>query len=417
MSCRKASSSPCLGIVVMAALISLFSFHLGATPTADADSLNLNRHPLVHSLELNLGADYMASSTVDEIREENDDVHKVFSHSALPINLKYSFSFTDPAVRNYLPGGYQGIGLGILNIGVFDSGGLRKSTGYIHYPVSLYVFQGGPFWHINPSLSMDYEWNFGASFGWKPYSETNEFYNLTVGSRVNAYLNLGIRLKWQIERHFALTAGVAVNHYSNGNTSWPNPGVNSFGVRIGAVYTFNPQQIPAHEVTTDTLEKRRKLEYDILLWGSARKRVYRGGDTPVLLPGHFGCAGISFAPMVRLGEWWRLGGSADIQWDGSSAIQEYIVVDQSIKSIRLIQRKFIHQVSWGISAHGELQMPVFALNVGLGYNLVAPKENRGFYQNIALKTYIGSKFFINIGYQLRNFYQQSNLMLGCGLSI
>lgn len=78
---------------------------------------------------------------------------------------------------------------------------------------------------------------------------------------------------------------------------------------------------------------------------------------------------------------------------------------------------FMRQLSAGISAHGELQMPVFAVNVGCGYNIYAPKENRGTYQNITLKTYIGSHFFINVGYQLRNFHQQSSLMLGAGITI
>lgn len=373
-------------------------------------------YPVVHQISLSLGFDYVSSSVTDEIRDKSklNDITTV--HTSLPLQFKYAFSFTDPHVRNYLPGGYQGIGVGLQNYGALERKGLLKSTKYIGYPVNVYVYQGGPFWHIHKNLSLNYEWNFGASFGWKPYSEKNEDFNLTVGSRVNAYLNLNVFLSWKLNKYTSIFGGLAVNHFSNGNTSWPNPGVNSFGLRVGLIRTFNPLGKDFEPVLPDTI-KKRKLEYDIIGWGSARKRVYRGGETPVLLPGHFACAGISFAPMVRLGRWWRVGGSADFQWDQSSDLKDNYVEGTTTDDIKFYRPSFWKQVNIGISAHGELQMPIFALNIGLGYNLLSPAENKRFYQNISLKTYLGNKLFLNVGYQLRNFHQQSSLMLGLGITI
>ena len=394
-------------------LLSLYSFTF-LISQAQKDSLA--RHPLVHSISVSAGLDYVASSSEDEIREKIPADKKISVNSALPINLKYGFSFTNPRVRNYLPGGYQGVSIGILNLGALDSGGLNKSTRNIGYPVLVYIFQGGPFHHFNRNLSLNYEWNFGASFGWRPYSDANKYFNLSVGSRVNAYLNLNLSLQWQVNEHTALFGGIAVSHFSNGNTSFPNPGVNSFGARLGVVYTINAPKSGFEPCVTDTLRKR-KFEYDISLWAAPRKRVYKELDPPVLRPGHFMCAGVSFSPMVRLGRWWRVGGAADIQWDQSSDMKNTYISGTTTEDIRFRQPDFFRQVSVGVSAHGELQMPIFAVNVGCGVNLYAPKENRGTYQNITLKTYIGSKFFINIGYQLRNFQQQSSLMLGAGISI
>lgn len=358
----------------------------------------------------------MSSSFVDDIRQEVPSDKKIMVSSAVPVFLKYSFSLTDPTIRNYYPGGYQGIAIGLLNIGAGEAHGYSKALKYIGNPVLLYIFQGGPFWKINPSLSLNYEWNFGASFGWKPFSEANEYFNLTVGSRVNAYLNLNLLLKWQINTHAALFGGLAVNHFSNGNTSWPNPGVNSFGLRVGMEWIINPLKKEFESAPPDTIRKR-KVEYDITAWGASRKRVYRGGEKPLLLNGRFGCAGISFAPMVRLNRWWRVGGSADIQWDGSSDKKKYYIAGTTSDDITFRNPSFFRQISWGISAHGELQMPIFAVNIGLGYNLYAPQENRNFYQNITLKTYLGSKVFLNVGYQLRNFHQQACLMLGMGVTL
>lgn len=372
--------------------------------------------PVVHSFSVSAGPEYVASSISDDVMEVIDADKKIRVNSAFPLSLKYAFSLNNPAISHYLPGGYQGIALGVLNFGAVQPHGFGRATHNIGYPVLAYIFQGGPFHHFSQKLSLNYEWNFGAAFGWKPYSDSNRNFNLTVGSKVNAYLNLGLMLNWQLTRHCSLFGGLIVSHFSNGNTSFPNPGVNTFGLRLGMQYTLNP---PAKGFLPPlpSVEKKRKVEYDLLGWGAWRKRVYRGGEKPVLLSGHFACAGISFAPMYRFNTWWRAGGSLDLQWDQSSDMKKNYIEGSTTDDIRFHTPSFWRQLTVGISAHGELQMPIFAVNVGCGYNLVAPWENKGFYQNISLKTYIGENFFINIGYQLRNFRQQSSLMLGAGVTI
>lgn len=371
----------------------------------------------VHSFSVTTGFDYVASSVEDDIREHIPKDEKINVHTAVPVNLRYAFSYTDPEIHYYLPGGYQGVSVGVLNLGAVEPQGSSKAYRNIGYPVLAYVFQGGPFKTFDRGLSLDYEWNFGAAIGWKPWSENNRYFNLTVGSQVNAYLNLNLSLKWQLNPHTGLFAGVGVSHFSNGNTSFPNPGINSFGLRVGMVYTLNPPEKGFPKALPDTLSKKKRLKYDITFWGSSRKRVYRGGEEPVLLPGHFACAGISFAPMYSLNTWWRVGGSADIQWDQSSDMKKNYIGGTTTEDIKFSTPNFFRQLTVGISAHGELRMPIFAVNVGCGYNFISPWENRGFYQNITLKTYLCSKLFLNVGYQLRNFYQQSSLMLGLGLTL
>lgn len=373
------------------------------------------KYPVVHSLSVTAGLDYVANSTENEVTEPVPSEQRISIHSALPVTLRYSFSFTDSRIRHYLPGGYQGLAVGLPNFGAGEPGGFNKSRYNIGYPVSVYIFQGGPFWHHN-TLSLAYEWNFGASFGWKPYSASNRCFNLAVGSHVNAYLNLGLFLQWQLNPNVSLFGGLEASHFSNGNTSFPNPGINMLGARLGVSYTLNPPHKGFPPAQPDTTAKKR-LGYDISLWGASRKRVYKGGDKPVLLPGHFACAGISFAPMVRFGNWWRLGGSLDLQWDQSSDLKKNYIGGDTTEDIEFNHPDFFRQITVGLSAHGELRMPIFALNIGIGYNLVAPWENRGTYQNITLKTYFCEKLFLNVGYQLRNFHQQSSLMLGLGLTL
>lgn len=387
------------------------------------DGFRKEKHPVVHQLGVAVGLEYVASSMVNESREEVLPEDRISVHSALPLHLKYAFRLTDPSIPHYLPGGYQGVGVGVMNFGGMETHGLRKSSVNIGYPVLVYIFQGGPFHKINDKVSLGYEWNFGASFGWKPYGRHNKNFNLTVDSRVNAYLNLAFTASWRINEYLSLLGGVGITHFSNGNTSYPNPGVNSFGLRLGMEYAFNPRHDIAPLPVSPKMngegrgEQKYKLEYDIMGWGATRKRLYRGIDPPVVLPGHFACAGLSFSPMVRLDSWWRVGGSLDIQWDRSSDMERNYIGGDTTEVISFRTPSFWRQVNVGISAHGELRMPIFALNLGCGVNLVAPPEHRGTYQNIALKTYLYKGLFINVGYQLRNFHQQGSLMLGAGYTI
>lgn len=391
-------------------------------PKRDVD---FNR--LIHHFSVNFGADYVASSILDELTKDLEPEYKQRVNTSLPVALKYSFSFTDSRIPHFLPGGYQGIGLQVLNLGALQTRGMEKSSIKMGYPVALYVFQGGPFNHFGKKLSLDYEWNFGATFGWKPYSASNRDFNLIVGSRVNAYLNLSIGLTYMINPEISIFTGVAASHFSNGNTSWPNPGINAFGLRFGINYTFNPSgegtifrdlnHNPSNQTDSETVKDKRKIEYNLTLWGASRKRVYKGGEEPILLKGHFACAGISFSPMWKFNQWWRVGVALDLQWDQSSDKKRTYISGTTPDDIKFSKPDFFRQSTVGLSAHGELRMPIFGVNIGCGYNILAPWENRGSYQNISLKTYIGETFFINVGYQLRNFHQQSSLMLGAGVTL
>lgn len=49
-------------------------------------------------------------------------------------------------------------------------------------PISFYVFQGARLPGLI-RLSLNYEWNFGLSAGWKPYDNDYNSYNGAVGSR------------------------------------------------------------------------------------------------------------------------------------------------------------------------------------------------------------------------------------------
>ena len=157
----------------------------------------------------------------------------------LSVHLKYGFKFApDTYFGRMYPHAVQGIGVGYNTF--FHSSELGN-------PWSVYAFQTSRIASLTPRLSLDYEWNFGASFGWKKYDAESNPCNRVVGSKINAYIHLGFLLNWQLDAQTNLRAGIGVthfsngntaSHFSNGNTAYPNAGVNTLGASIGLTRYF-----------------------------------------------------------------------------------------------------------------------------------------------------------------------------------
>ena len=291
-------------------------------------------------------------------------------------------------------------------------------------PISFYVFQGARIARFNPCLSLNYEWNFGLSAGWKPYDNDYNSYNGAVGSRMNAYINTGIYLNWAFSRYFDLIIGGDFTHFSNGNTKFPNAGVNTTGAKIGLVYNFNRTE---EELTKSLLRPAiprfpRHISYDLVLFGSwRRKGVYIGDGRQIASPGSYPVAGFNFAPMYNLGYKFRVGASLDGVYDGSANVYTYMedyIVDSNGNGTppprQFLKPGIQHQLSLGVSGRAEYVMPYFTIGVGIGANVLGRGDLRGLYQILALKIGITRSTFLHIGYNLQNFQTPNYLMLGLG---
>lgn len=359
-----------------------------------------------HSLSFEARPSYVFSSYRDDILRGILDMENAKkTNIATSLHLQYGISFPLLSKQGRIcPDSWQGLGTAVSFFG---------NPKGIGTPVSVYAFQGAPVWKFNDRLSLYYEWNFGASFGWRPCDGHTSYSNLIVGSSVNAYINLGAGLRYRMTDRFSLIAGFDLTHYSNGNTSFPNPGVNLAGLRVGveADIVNGREFCNLPEPICESMRSPRP-EVDLTLYGAWRKRVYRGGDTPVLLNGHFAVAGLDLAPMWRITKNFRTGPSVDIQWDESTDLKRHHVSGAVADDIFFTRPPFFSQVCVGISGRAELVMPLFSVNVGIGYNVVGPEETRATYQLANLKVRLTDTFYLNIGYQLLNFQKQNNLMLG-----
>ena len=327
------------------------------------------------------------------------------------VHLKYSFRF--PSASRYgsmYPTAYQGVGVAWNTF--FD-----KSE--IGNPAALYLFQGARIASLGEKLSLDYEWNFGASFGWHPYDEKLNPYNRVVGSKANAYIDASLLLSWRPLPGLVLSGGVDLTHFSNGNTTLPNSGVNTLGARIGAVYAVAQTPVKGAGSARRPVEgiRRRRITVEAIVYGALRAKGLEHDGNGYLLDGKFGVAGFNIAPFYRFSDCFQAGVSLDVQYDESSNLSGHIagtVPGGDGTHLRFFRPPLSEQVAAGLSLRAELVMPIFTVGIGLGRNILYKGELGVFYQMATLKTDVGRHAFLQVGYRLDSFHDPSNLMLGLG---
>ena len=340
--------------------------------------------------------------------------------ASLSGSIRVDFSFSPDTREGMLyRGAYQGIGISL---------GSYADDGVLGTPVSAFVYQGAPIAHFSNRLWLGYEWQFGAAFGWRHSNEEKLDNNAVVSTAVTAHMGLGVKLHYRFSDKWQMSVGIGANHYSNGNTSWPNAGVNTIGASIGITHIINPDNdvVSVNDAAREKEYSEIKKEanrhcwlYDIMVFGAWRKRIVNVGE-PVeskLIPGRFGILGIQLSPMYRLDRRFAIGPALDVQWDESAGLAPYWVNESYDDNIMFERPPFGKQLSVGLSGHAELTMPIFTINAGLGYDFVCPNGNKRFYQSLALKTFITKKLYLNVGYRLGSFKEPQNLMLGFGIRL
>ncbi|MDR0415490.1 MAG: acyloxyacyl hydrolase [Prevotellaceae bacterium] len=92
-------------------------------------------------------------------------------------------------------------------------------------PAAVYVFFGSPvyrskWWTVGYSISAGLSYNFNA------YDPNEAPFNVLIGSKQNAYIDLSLDVSFLLPRHSALSANFSYQHFSNGSYQKPNSGIN-----------------------------------------------------------------------------------------------------------------------------------------------------------------------------------------------
>lgn len=326
--------------------------------------------------------------------------------------IRADFSFS-PSTREGIM--YRGLyqGLGIIANSFFANSLLGS-------PVSAYVYQGAEIVRFSHRLWLGYEWQLGAAIGWKHKADPSDESFKPVSTSVTAHMGLLLKLHYCLNQRWQLSFSLNARHFSNGNTSFPNTGVNSLGASVGVGYTLNPvSDLRSFYADIADIAGDRLWHFDITAFGAWRKRIISLGSLPEyeLCPGKFGVLGLQISPLRALNRWVAVGPSLDLKWDESAGLQPYWLEGTHDDEMKFVRPPLTKQLSVGLSAHAELTMPIFSVNAGIGYDLLCPKGDVRFYQSLALKAFVSKAVFLNIGYRLGNFSVPQNLMLGVGLRL
>ena len=165
---------------------------------------------IIHKIGFDVRPSYVAPTS--KFLKDDGYGNGLTLRKAASFHLKYGFQLNPNSKEGQLyPHTYQGIGVS------YNTFGNRQEVGN---PWAAYVFQAPASPKISSRLSFDYEWNFGASFGWHPYDDNNNYRNKIIGSKINAYINLGFFPQREtIPLLQPCLSGRILTHYSNGISS------------------------------------------------------------------------------------------------------------------------------------------------------------------------------------------------------
>lgn len=367
------------------------------------DSSALAVHRFIHRLEAEYrpGHVFPTNSFLAGLNGQEKPVRHAWS-----AHLKYAFQYGAGSLEDRIFGGvYQGIGVGRYSFGN------RREIGT---PIAIYCYQGARIAAIAPRVSLNYEWNFGLSFGWKPYDREENPANVMVGSRMNAYINMGVYLDYVLSPRVNLNTGVTLTHFSNGNTGFPNAGLNMIDFKAGVVYHINR----AEACISKRLNHRavpafpRHMSYDVVAFGSWRRKGYFDDEKFVPSPNAYRVLGASVAAMYNVSYKFRIGAAVDWVYDASANV--FVKKDFS-RDGAFVDPPFDAQTAWGLSGRAEYVMPYFIVGIGLGANVLhRGGDLKSFYQMLLLKIAMTRNLFLHIGYNLKDFRDPNFLMLGVG---
>ncbi len=75
----------------------------------------------------------------------------------------------------------------------------------------------------------------GTGFGWiqKPFDRKENYKNIAIGSKANITFSFMLHGKWSLPGRWSLSAGLALDHYSNMAIAVPNLGINLPALQLG----------------------------------------------------------------------------------------------------------------------------------------------------------------------------------------
>jgi hypothetical protein len=170
-----------------------------------------------------------------------------------------------------------------------------------------------PYYHLRiisrKRFNLYHEMGLGFGYVTRTFDFENNYENIAVGSHMNAHYNVKLGANYRVYKNAFVNTGISFDHFSNGNTSNPNIGVNYVSAYAGVGLLLGSE---TPKLTGELAPHKREFKYEVI-GGVGGKRT-RG----VLISDWFYTASLTFEAKWTLLRCLHLGAGADMFYDPSA---------------------------------------------------------------------------------------------------
>ncbi|NOU59486.1 acyloxyacyl hydrolase [Marinifilum caeruleilacunae] len=238
---------------------------------------------------------------------------------------------------------------------------------------------------------------FGVAHTKKHFHPSENYTNVAIGSKLNAFFKLLLSSSYQIGKQWSANVGIGFQHLSNGSINVPNKGLNMATANIGIQYHFNEIERQVKSPATYS-----KLDNELTI-------IFSGGlkQTTEIDENKYFASSLSSNYAFGINSKQRIGFGIDIfydeganrgDWNFSPATSFQDRLSQALYvSHDLVIQKFSLITHIGVYAlyKTDPEKPIYS-RVGLRYNV-----SNKIVANLSLKAHLGKADFIEwgIGYR------------------
>jgi hypothetical protein len=343
---------------------------------------------------------------------ESDNIHKSFTvkgcygfiadvknrnhlliHSHI-IPFEISLSQSISAKYNWqvlLPGAEKGISFRYIDLKNPEYlGKVWAVTPFINAP-----FISGKVWKLSLNASI------GMVYASRIYDRTGNYRNTIFGSHLAAAFGFGLESSFYLSRFLFLSAGIDFFHYSNGETTLPNDGMNVGNLFISSGYQFQNRVIPAGEEIPESGKKGHLSIIPVIGWKDllpVKSRRYLN-------------AALSAEYFYNLTKIQNIGCGIAFFYDGS--IRQ--LNENDIETGESANHSY-RQVTSGLYILHDFNLYPVIIHVQTGYYILDDRiEGRSrVFNRLGLRYYISKRYFVNITHKSHFFFKGDNLEWGIG---
>ena len=253
-------------------------------------------------------------------------------------------------------------------------------------------------WKLSINASM------GIAYASKIYHRTGNYRNTMFGSHLIATIGFGMECSFYLFEPVLISTGIDFFHYSNGETTLPNDGMNNGSFFFSTGYQFNKRVVP---VKAEYPEFRRKGHMSII-------PVIGWKDLSPVKSRKYLNAALSAEYSYTLTRIQNIGAGIALFYDGS--VRQLYLND--VEAGEDLDHSY-RQVKTGLYILHDINFYPVMIHIQTGYYLVNDRiEDRSrIFNRIGLRYFIHDRYFINITHKSHFFFKGDNLEWGVGYII